>query len=59
MRVINLVGELASKHLWNVSLALRFLCDCYEHRFKARSFCDYLTKKNKDEVLQAAMHYPS
>lgn len=59
MKVVNLINELASKHRWDVSLALRFLRERYEHQFKARSFCDYLTWENKDKVLQAAMGYPS
>jgi hypothetical protein len=58
-KVIDLVTELSSKHLWNVNLTLRFLRDRYEPKYKARSFCDYLTKENKGAVLQAAMSYAS
>jgi hypothetical protein len=58
MKVIKLIEQLAAKHLWSVSLALRFLCEHYEHKFKARNFCDYLTK-NADTVLQVAAGYPS
>ena len=56
-KVIDLVTELSSKHLWNVSLALRFLQERYEPRYKARGFCDYLTKENKNAVLRAAISY--
>lgn len=58
-KVIDLMTELSSKHLWNVSLALRFLQEQYEPRYKARGFCDYLTKGNRDAVLQAAISYSS
>lgn len=59
-KVVDLVNELSSKHLWNVNLALRFLQDKYEPKYKARSFCDYLAKEeNKKAVLQAAIGYPS
>jgi hypothetical protein len=58
-KVVDLVNELSLKHLWNVNLALRFLQDRYEPRYKARSFCDYLTKENRDVVLRAAVGYPS
>jgi hypothetical protein len=56
-KVIDLVTELSSKHLWNVNLALRFLRDQYEPKYKARGFCDYLTKEGKSAVLCAAIRY--
>jgi hypothetical protein len=56
-KVIDLVTELSSKHLWDVNLALRFLHDLYEPTYKARSFCDYLTKENRKAVLCAAISY--
>jgi hypothetical protein len=58
-KVVDLVTELSSKHLWDVNLALRFLHDLYEPTYKARSFCDYLTKENRKAVLCAAISYSS
>jgi hypothetical protein len=60
-KVVDLVTELSGKHRWNTKLALRFLAEKYEPRFKARSFCDYLTKDNgrgRGEVLASATLYP-
>jgi hypothetical protein len=58
-KVVDLMSELSSKHLWSLQLALHFLQDQYELKYKAHSFCDYLTKENREMVLQAAMGYPS
>jgi hypothetical protein len=60
MKVVKLILELSSKHLWNTNLALRFLRDQYEQQFKARSFCDYLkVGANRALVMEAARSYPS
>jgi len=56
-KVVDLVTELSSKHLWNVNLALRFLRDQYEPKYKARGFCDFLTKEGRSVVLCAAISY--
>ena len=56
-KVVDLINELLLKHLWNANLTLRFLQDRYEPKYKACSFCDYLTKENRDVVLQAAVGY--
>lgn len=59
-KVIDLVTDLSSKHLWDVNLALRFLKEKYEPSYKPRGFCDYLIKKeNWNAVLVAASRYPS
>jgi hypothetical protein len=59
--VVDLVTELSRKPRWDVPLALRFLLEKYEPKYKARRFSEYLTGKNRTgfkEVLDAATRYP-
>jgi Transcriptional activator of glycolytic enzymes len=60
-KVVDLVMELSARPRWNAALALRFLAEKYEAKFKARSFCDYLQKNGGSgyqEVARAALSYP-
>jgi hypothetical protein len=60
-KVTDLIMELSARPRWNVALALRFLVEKYEAKFKARSFCDYLQKNGGSgyrEVARAALSYP-
>jgi Transcriptional activator of glycolytic enzymes len=60
-KVVDLITQLCGKPRWDVQLALRFLVERYEPRYKARAFCEYL-QKNKgagcEEVMAAAASYP-
>ncbi|GLB45440.1 hypothetical protein LshimejAT787_2201030 [Lyophyllum shimeji] len=57
-KVISLVTELSEKPNWGVKLALRFIAEKYEPRYKPRAFIDYLTSENRASVITAAASYP-
>lgn len=54
MKIVNLVQELAVRPRWNIKVAIRFLSERYEPKYRARAFSDYLTTANKPAVFTAA-----